>query len=64
MQTKIGADFVSLLYAKQILMQKQINIDIQFLGRAEERIFQECQLTIKYFAISNKICNINFEPRI
>ena len=40
MRTKQGKDFVSLLYAKQILMQKKINIDTQFLGRAEAR-FQE-----------------------
>ena len=35
MRTQQGTDFVSLLYAKQILMQKQITIDTQFLERAE-----------------------------
>ena len=35
MRTQQGTDFVSLLYAKQILMQKQISIHTQFLERAE-----------------------------
>ena len=54
MRTKQGRDFVSLLYAKQILMQKQINIDTQFLGRAEGS-FQDGRSRIKYFATSDKI---------
>ena len=54
MRTKQGTDFVSLLYAKQILMQNLINIDTQFLGRAEGS-FQDGRSRIKYFAISNKI---------
>ena len=56
MRTKQGTDFVSLLYAKQLLMQKEINIDTQFLGRPEGR-FQDGGSKIKYFAISNKICD-------
>ena len=67
MRTKQGTYFVRLLYAKQILMQKYINIDTQFLGRAEGS-FQDGQSRIKYFAISDKIYdlknNVNFEPRI
>ena len=35
MRTQQGTDFVSLLYAKQILIKKQITIDTQFLERAE-----------------------------
>ena len=58
MQTKQGTDFVSLLYAKQILMQKKRkNIDTQFLGRAEGS-FQDSGLKIKYFAISNIIYDL------
>ena len=47
MRTKQGTDFVSLLYAKQILIHS-------FLGRAEGS-FQDGRSRIKYFAISNKI---------
>ena len=54
MPTKPGTDFVSLLYAKKILMQKYINIDTQFLGRGEGS-FQDSRSRIKYFAIRNKI---------
>ena len=54
MRTKQGTDFVSLLYAKQILMQKYIIIYTQFLGRAEGS-FQDGRSRIKYFAISNTI---------
>ena len=54
MRTKQGTHFVSLPYAKKILMQKYINIDTQFLGRAEGS-FQDSRSRIKYFAISNKI---------
>ena len=32
MRTQQGIDFVSLLYAKQILMKKQITIATQFQG--------------------------------
>ena len=32
MRTQQGTDFVSLLYAKQILMKKQVTIDTQFQG--------------------------------
>ena len=45
MRTKQGTDFVSLLYAKQIVMQKLINIDKQFLGR-EEEVFRKCRSRI------------------
>ena len=52
MPTKQGTDFVSLLYAKQILMQRyKINVDTQFLGKAEGR-FQDGRSRIRYFAIS------------
>ena len=44
MRTKQDTDFVSLLYAKQLLMYKWINMDTQD-GRSR----------IKYFAIGNKI---------
>ena len=54
MRTKQGTDFVCLLYAKQKLKQKWINIDTQFLERAEGR-FQDGRSRIKYFAISNNI---------
>ena len=57
MRAKQGADFVSLPYAKQILMYKKINSDIQFVGRAVGS-FQKCRSTIKHFAISNKICDM------
>ena len=57
MRTKQGTYFVRLLYAKQILMQKYINIDTQFLGRAEGS-FQDGQSRIKYFAISDKIYDL------
>ena len=67
MRTKQGADFVSLLYAKQILMQKLINNDIQFLGRAEGS-FQEVSIDEKIFCHLQQHLrhenNINFEPRI
>ena len=54
MRTKQETDFVSLLYAKQILMQKQIISDTQFLGRAEGS-FLYGRSRIKYFATSNNI---------
>ena len=54
MRTKQRTDFVSLLYAKQILMQKQKNSDTKFLGRAEGS-FLDGRSRIKYFAISNNI---------
>ena len=54
MRGKQGTHFFTLLYAKQILTQKKINIDTQFLGRAEGS-FQDGRSRIKYFAISNKI---------
>ena len=50
----------SLLYAKQILMQKQITIDTQFLERAEGS-FRDGRSRIKYLRHEN---NINFEPWI
>ena len=56
MLTKQGTDFVSRLHAKQMLMQKQINIDTQILGRAEGH-FQNGRSRIKYFVIRNKICD-------
>ena len=58
MRTQQGTDFVSLLYAKQILMKKQITIDTQFLERAEGS-FQDGRSRIKYLRHEN---NINFEP--
>ena len=58
MRTQQGTDFVSLLYAKQILMQKQITIDTQFLERAEGS-FRDSRSRIKYLRHEN---NINFEP--
>ena len=58
MRTQQGTDFVSLLYAKQILMKKQITIDTQFLERAE-RSFRDGRSRIKYLRHEN---NINFEP--
>ena len=58
MQTQEGTDFVSLLSAKQILMQKQITIDKQFLERAEGS-FRDGRSRIKYLRHEN---NINFEP--
>ena len=52
MRTKQGTDFVSLLYAKQILMQRyKINVDTQFLEKAEGS-FQDGRSRIRYFAIS------------
>ena len=58
MRTQQGTDFVSLLYAKQILMKKQITIDTQFLERAEGS-FRDGRSRIKYLRHEN---NINFEP--
>ena len=58
MRTQQGTDFVSLLYAKQILMQKLITIDTQFLERAEGS-FWDGRRRIKYLRHEN---NINFEP--
>ena len=48
MRTQQGTNFVSLLYAKQILMQKQITIDTQFLERAEGS-FRDGRSRGKYF---------------
>ena len=59
MRTQQSTDFVSLLYAKQILMQKQITIDTQFLERAEGS-FRNGRSRIKYFIRHEN--NINFEP--
>ena len=56
MRTQQGTDSVSLLYAKQILMQKQITIDTQFLERAK-RSFRDGRSRIKYLRHEN---NINF----
>ena len=47
MRTQQGTDSVSLLYAKQILMKKQINIDTQFSERAEGS-FPDGRSRIKY----------------
>ena len=58
MRTQQGTDFVSLLYAKQILMQKQITVDTQFLERAEGSL-GDGRSRIKYLRHEN---NINFEP--
>ena len=58
MRTQQGTDFVSLLYTKQILMQKEITIDTQFLERVEES-FRDGRSRIKYLRHEN---NINFEP--
>ena len=58
MRTQQGTDFVSLLYAKQILMKKQITIDTQFLERAEGS-FWDGRSRIKFLRHEN---NINFEP--
>ena len=57
MRTQQSKDFVSLLYAKQILMQKKITIDTQFLERAEGS-FRDGRSRIKYLRHEN----INFEP--
>ena len=59
MRTQQGTDFVSLLYAKQILMKKQITIDTQFLERAEGS-FKDGRSRIKYLRHEN---NINFEHK-
>ena len=58
MRTQQGIDFVSFLYAKQILMKKQITIDAQFLERAEGS-FWDGRSRIKYLRHEN---NMNFEP--
>ena len=58
MRTQQGTDFVSLLYAKQILMQKQITIDTQFSERVEGS-FRNGRSRIKDLRHEN---NINFEP--
>ena len=58
MRTLQGTDLVSLLYAKQILMKKQITIDTQFSERAEGS-FPDGRSRIKYLRHQN---NINFEP--
>ena len=60
MQTQQGTYFVSLLCAKQILMQKQKTIDTQFLERAEGS-FRDGRSRIEYLRHEN---NINFEPLI
>ena len=57
MRTQQGTDSVSLLYAKQILMKKQITIDTQFSERAEGS-FPDGRSRIKYLRHEN---NINFE---
>ena len=58
MRTQQGTDSVSLLYAKQILMKKQINVDTQFSERAEGS-FSDGRSRIEYLRHEN---NINFEP--
>ena len=58
MRTQQGTDSVSVLYAKQILMKKQLNIDTQFSERAEGS-FPDGRSRIKYLRHEN---NINFEP--
>ena len=57
MRTQQGTDLVSLLYAKQILMKKQITIDTQFSERAEGS-FPDGRSRIKYLRHQN---NINIE---
>ena len=52
MRTQQGTDSVSLLYAKQILMKKQITIDTQFLERAEGS-FRDGRSRIKYLRHEN-----------
>ena len=58
MRTQQGTNFVSLLYAEQILMKKQITVDTQFLERAEGS-FRDGRSRIKYLRQEN---SINFEP--
>ena len=58
MRTQQGTDFVSFLYAKTNIDAKVINIDTQFLERAEGS-FQDGRSRITYLRHEN---NINFEP--
>ena len=53
MRTKQGTDFANLLYAKQILTQKYININMSFLRRAEGTS-RKRRSRMKQFAISEK----------
>ena len=62
MRTQQSTDFVSLLYAKQILMKKQITMDTQFQGGPVERAegsFRDGRSRMKYLRHEN---NINLEP--
>ena len=56
MRTQQGTDSVSLLYAKQILMEKQITIDTQFSERAEGS-FPDGRSRIKYLRHENNLTN-------
>ena len=64
MRTQQGTDSVSLLYAKQILMQKQITIDTQFLERAEGTVNIEYKKLRSATNILGDFCYVQINRKI